>query len=57
LKFNLRRYTLGDVRTRVPYRSCAVVGSSGAVLSYENGASIDMHAMVGCCRLTLSNPS
>ena len=42
----LRALPSGDVRTRVPYRSCAVVGSSGAVLSYENGASIDLHAMV-----------
>lgn len=34
------------IRPRVPYTSCAVVGSSGAMLSYENGVSIDEHQMV-----------
>ena len=42
----LRALPSTDVRPRTPYRSCAVVGSSGAVLSYENGVSIDEHQMV-----------
>ena len=42
----LRGLPSTDIRPRTPYRHCAVVGSSGAMLSYENGVSIDEHQMV-----------
>lgn len=38
----LRALPSTDIRPRVPYRSCAVVGSSGAVLSYENGKGLSL---------------
>jgi len=57
-KFNLRRYTVGPPLTRnlpatdvlrgrqVFFETCAVVGSSGAMLSAERGTEIDQHDMV-----------